>query len=62
VGDKASEMNVRKSIPGILAICPVIRPRIREQNSPRAMWLRASTIYFLKKFFMLNERFDISLI
>ena len=46
--DKASAMNPRNSNPWIFAICPIISPNMSEQNKPRAMWLRASTIYFLK--------------
>ena len=53
--DRASDMNVRKSSPGILAIWPMIRPRISEQNRPRAMWLRASTMYFLKNRFSMVQ-------
>jgi hypothetical protein len=34
VDDSASEMKLRNASPGIFAICPMIRPSIREQNSP----------------------------
>lgn len=51
LAERASAMKLRKSSPGILAICPMISPRINEQNSPMAMWLRASTMYFLKSSF-----------
>ena len=33
----------------ILANWPKIRPKIREQNKPKAIWLRASTMYFLNR-------------
>jgi hypothetical protein len=51
LAERASEMNIRKSRPGIFAICPRISPRIREQKRPIAIWLRASTTYFRKNFF-----------
>ena len=35
--DNASAMKLRKSSPGILAICPIISPKIREQNRPNAI-------------------------
>ena len=37
-------MELRKSSPGIKAICLMIRPKISEQKSPMAIKLRASTI------------------
>ena len=52
--DSISAMNPRKSIPGIFAICPMISPRISEQNSPKAMWLSASTMYFRNIFFIVS--------
>jgi hypothetical protein len=50
--DNASAMKSRKPRPGILAIWLIISPRIREQNKPIAIWLIASTRYFLKNFFI----------
>ena len=58
LADNASAMKFRKSSPGILEICPMIRPRINEQNRPMAIWLNASTIYFLKILFMTYSSFQ----
>ena len=41
-------ISLRKSSPGIKAICLIIRPKISEQKRPIAIKLRASTIYVLK--------------
>ena len=50
--DNASAMKSRKPSPGILAIWLIISPRMREQNKPIAIWLIASTMYFLNIFFI----------
>ena len=58
-------ISLRKSSPGIKAICLMIRPRISEQKSPMAIKLSASTIYVLKSppivdccFFFIGLWFD----
>ena len=40
-------ISIRKSKPGIRAICLIMRPSISEQKRPIAIKLRASTTYVL---------------